>query len=307
MRDNIGGYVASERGAPNPRYIDAVLNYAQDGAQVYRRWVAAGVEVDTFEPEMHHVRVHDGRAMRGALTLDSVGFTFLSHRSAVNDFLDEAEVARLYPAEVDQVVREVTGAQRTAATGWTLRTSNDRERERMMTAEYRGGKGGVQPPGAMVHVDQAPQRAQVMARRLYDKTFAEGPPYSRFISFSFWRPFSEPPHDWPLALFDGTSVAAGDGHLNPIIFGSSVPDEATRMAPITDEASLPAGTVFSFNPDHRWYYFPDMSRDEVALFKFYDSDQNRAWRVPHTAFLDRSTPGTRMRSSVEYRITAYFE
>lgn len=299
--------MASERDLPGSGYIEAVLNYAQDGAPVYRRWVAAGVEVDTFEPQKHLVRVQDGRRRRDELTLDSVGFAFLDHRSAVSDFLDEAEVARIYPAEVDRVVREVTGAQRTAATGWTLRTSNDQERERMMTREYRGGRGGVQPPGAMVHVDQAPQRAQVMARRLYDKTFAEGPPYSRFISFSFWRPFSQPPQDWPLALCDGTSVAASDGHLNPIIFGSSIPDAATRLAPIADEAALPAGTVFSFNPSHRWYYFPDMTRDEVLLFKFYDSAESRAWRVPHTAFLDQATPGTRMRSSVEYRITAYFE
>jgi hypothetical protein len=287
--------------------IDAVLNYAKDGAPVYRRWVAAGVEIDTFEPEPRHVQMHNGRLIRDRLTLDGVGFTLLDHKSAVQDFQDEGEVARVYPEEVDKVVRELTGAQRTAATGWTLRTSDDQERERMKAAEYRGGKGGVQPPGAMVHVDQAPQRAPTTARALYDKTYPNGPAYSRFISFSFWRPYSQPPHDWPLALCDAASVSRADGHLNPIIFGNSVPDEATRIAPIPHEDRLPAGTVFSFNPDHRWYYFPNMTRDEVALFKFYDSDQSRAWRVPHTAFHDQTTPGTQMRSSVEYRVTAYFE
>jgi hypothetical protein len=293
--------------APSGTYIDAVLNYAKDGAAVYRRWVAAGVEIDTFDPEPQHVQMRNGRLIRGRLTLDTAGFTLLDHQSAVQNFQDEEEVARTYPAEVDTVVRAVTSAQRTAATGWTLRTSNDQERERMKAAGYRGGKGGVQPPGAMVHVDQAPQRAQRMARALYDKTYPNGPAYSRFISFSFWRPYSQPPHDWPLALCDATSVSRSDGHLNPIVFGNSIPDEATRMAPIPDEDRLPAGTVFSFNADHRWYYFPNMSRDEVALFKFYDSDEERAWRVPHTAFHDQTTPGTQLRSSVEYRVTAYFE
>jgi hypothetical protein len=288
-------------------YVDAVLNYAKDGAPVYRRWVAAGVEIDTFDPEPHQVQMHNGRLTQDRLTLNSSGFTLLDHHSAVQDFQDEAEVARVYPAEVDRIIRELTGAQRTAATGWTLRTSNDQERERMKAAEYRGGKGGVQPPGAMVHVDQAPQRAHRMARALYDRTYPNGPAYSRFISFSFWRPYSQPPHDWPLALCDAASVSHDDGHLNPIIFGNSVPDELARIAPIPDEDKLPAGTVFSFNPNHRWYYFPNMTREEVALFKFFDSDQSRPWRVPHTAFHDQTTPETRMRSSVEYRVTAYFE
>ncbi len=99
------------------------------------------------------MRMRSGRLIRDRLTLDCVGFTLLDHKSAVRDFQDEGEVARVYPAEVDKVVRHLTGAQRTAATGWTLRTSNDQERERMKAAEYRGGKGGVQPPGAIVHVD----------------------------------------------------------------------------------------------------------------------------------------------------------
>ncbi len=110
-----------------------------------------------------------------------------------------------------------------------------------------------------------------------------------------------------MALCDAASVSRTDEPLNPIIFGNSIPDEATRISPIPHEDRLPAGTVFSFNPDHRWYYFPNMTRDEVALFKFYDSDQGRAWRVPHTAFHDQPTLGTQMRSSVEYRVTAYFE
>ncbi len=75
--------------------IDAVLNYAKDGAPVYRRWVAAGVEIDTFEPEPRHVPMRNGRLIRNRLTLDGVGFTLLDHKSAVQDFQDEGEVARV--------------------------------------------------------------------------------------------------------------------------------------------------------------------------------------------------------------------
>jgi hypothetical protein len=67
-------------------------------------------------------------------------------------------------------------------------------------------------------------------------------------------------------------------------------------------------TSYLYNPDHRWSYFPDMSPDEVIIFKAHDTDQQRAQRVPHTAFDDSQCPaGTSTRASVEARILALFE
>ena len=38
---------------------------------------------------------------------------------------------------------------------------------------------------------------------------------------------------------------------------------------------------------HRWYYFPKMTKDEVILFKMYDSDTSKEGRFCfHTAFTD---------------------
>ena len=67
-----------------------------------------------------------------------------------------------------------------------------------------------------------------------------------------------------------------------------------------------AADIFHYNPQHRWWYFPDLDRDQVLMFKFYDSDQSRAWRVPHTAFLDTSFTDCHVRESIEYRTVAYF-
>jgi hypothetical protein len=49
-----------------------------------------------------------------------------------------------------------------------------------------------------------------------------------------------------------------------------------------------------------------MNRDEVILLKFHDSDQNTAWRTPHTAFHDPSFPDANPRQSIEVRSIAYF-
>ena len=61
-------------------------------------------------------------------------------------------------------------------------------------------------------------------------------------------------------------------------------------------------TSYVHNPQHRWYYYPDMTRDEVIVFKAHDSQQSVARRVPHTAFTDPTCPpGTPTRASVEAR------
>jgi hypothetical protein len=290
-----------------PESAPAVLNYAESGAAVYRRFVASGVEVDTFHTDPRSVHVRNARALKNPLTLDTAGITLVDHRSAVRDFFDTEEVAAVYPAEVEKVVRQLTGAQRAASSGWMIRTSDDQDRERRNTSRYMAGKGGVQPPGNQVHVDQHPARAPRSAQQLYARAFPDGPGYSRFISCSFWRAFSEPPQDWPLALCDATSVGPQEGIFNPIIFGDSIPDDIVRQAPIPGEELLPAGSVFTFSPSHRWYYYPDMNRDEAVLFKFYDSDHSVAWRVPHTAFKDSAAPDTKLRTSIEFRVTAYFD
>jgi hypothetical protein len=50
-----------------------------------------------------------------------------------------------------------------------------------------------------------------------------------------------------------------------------------------------------------------MTRDEVLFFKLNDSDESRAWRVPHTAFHDKTANATQPRHSIELRSLAYFE
>ena len=130
------------------------------------------------------VQVRNARLLEEPLTLDSAGITLVDHRSTVRDFFSAEEVARVYPAEVEAVVRALTGAQRAASSGWMIRTSDDLDRERRRTDRYLAGKGGVQPPGNQVHVDQDPTRAGRAAQQLYTKTFRDTPRYSRFISCS---------------------------------------------------------------------------------------------------------------------------
>ncbi|MGH3212388.1 MAG: CmcJ/NvfI family oxidoreductase, partial [Trebonia sp.] len=82
---------------------------------------------------------------------------------------------------------------------------------------------------------------------------------------------------------------------------------ADLYAEMPRDAPGTSGFEFHHSPAHQWWYFPGMTRDEVLFFKFNDSDHTRAWRVPHSAFLDPTVRDARPRHSIEFRTVAYFE
>jgi hypothetical protein len=163
-----------------------------------------------------------------------------------------------------------------------------------------------QPPAAEAHVDFTQRSAERIAQARYSKARPDGPGYRRFIAFSLWRALSAPPQDTPLALCDGGSVRDDEGTPNTKIDVDEIPTGEALLAPIEGEEDMTAATIFHHSPAHRWWYFPDMTPDEVILIKLYDSEHSTAWRCPHTAFRDTSRPEAHERRSMEFRGIAYF-
>jgi hypothetical protein len=288
------------------RSVEASITYVAQGSFINRRFVAPGVEHNTGIYKAHPVKIRDGRAIKDHFTLDTHGFVLSRHQSAIADFFNKDEVDAVYPGEVSEAVRALTGATRVATIGWMVRTSGDLPKRKTPVQGYTH-RGGVQPPAAEAHVDTAPDRADRMAEATYARVFPGGKGYSRYIYGSFWRCFSEPPQDTPLAVCDSRSVGASEGTTNTLFVVDSIPDEATMLGPMPNEDQVPGAAIFHFNPTHRWWYFSNMVRDEALLIKFHDSDRGRAWRTPHTAFRDLSFPDAKPRSSIEFRTVAYFE
>ena len=187
-----------------------------------------------------------------------------------------------------------------------VRTSGDVASHQRQAVGYTH-RGGVQPPAGEAHVDFTPARAEPLARAVYAQTFPEGKGFTRFIASSLWRAFSPPPQDCPLALCDARSVGRDEGTPNTMFIVDRLPDEQAMLGPMENEPGAPAAAIFHFNPAHRWWYFSGMTRQEVLLFKFHDSDVSKALRTPHTAFQDPSFPQGRTRESIEFRTIAYFE
>lgn len=281
------------RPAPDaPEQVETTIDYLIPTSRINRRFWAPGKEYNTGVYQPYAVTIHNAR-LAGPFTLDEHGFCLTHHQSAVTDWEENYAGDSAYAAEVIAVVQRLTGADFVIPMGGMIRTSGK-------TSET------VQPPAAEAHVDFTTRSAQRLANALYRKARPDGAGYDRFIAFSLWRVLSPPPQDMPLALCEAGSVRDDEGTANTKVDVDEIPTGDALFAPIAGEEDMAAATIFHHSSDHRWWYFPDMARDEAILIKFHDSDHARAWRAPHTAFRDTSRPDAVERRSMEFRGVAYF-
>ena len=273
--------------------IDTTIDYLVPSSRVNRRFWMRGAEYNTGVYDSYPVRIRNARLSPEPFSLDVQGFTLGHHVSAVEDFRDAEVVRTLYAAEVAEVAKAWTGADLIVPMGGQIRSSG-------ATGET------IQPPAAEAHVDFDTSTSARIAKRIYDRAAPDGPGYDRFIAFSLWRTFSPAPQDWPLALCDYRSVEDGEGVPNVKVDVDEIPTGDALFAPIPGEEEMMSASIFRHNPAHRWWYFPDMTRDEVIFIKFHDSDHSRAWRALHTAFRDTTRPDAVERESMEFRALAFF-
>ena len=272
--------------------VPGELQYLDPASTVLRRFTAPGASINTGSYESHTVPIRSGRPVQDTFRTDTQGFEIARHSSAVADFTDKAEVDAVYLPEVIEFIKERTGADEVVTRGAVLRRS-------AAPADHSS-----QPQAALVHIDYGPEGAEMTAARVYAEQFPDGPGYRRALATSFWRVFSPPPQDWPLALCDFRSLREDEGLPNQLYFVDRIPDDP--FAEVDESKMITSGSEFVFSPDHEWWYFPDMTRDEILFFVFHDSDHRHAWRVLHSAFRDPTVEAALPRHSIEVRSFAYF-
>jgi hypothetical protein len=289
------------------RRVETTIRFVDPGDFVTRRYVRAGAEINTGTYSDHRTIVRDGMPIRDHFELDVHGFRIARLPTAVSDFHDKEEVDRIYEREVERHVQALTGADKVVVRGWMLRTSADLTERAKQKVEGYQHSGGIQPPAGEAHVDLNTATAQRMAAATYKQMFPDGPGYKRFLVSSYWRTFSAPPQDVPLALCDGRTSFAGEEKSNTLFIVDEFPQGEALTAPVEGEEAMLAASIFSYSPAMRWWYFSNMQADDVLLFKFHDSDHSRTWRCPHTAFHDPSFPDANIRESIETRSVAFWE
>lgn len=229
----------------------------------------------------YKMAVHDGRAIVDRLSLEREGFIFVKHETKVRNFFDEAEVRSVYYPETEQLVKENSGAKRVLVFDHTLRSADSAIREaKQISGPVRNAHNDYTEWSGPQRVrDLLPDEAEELLKR-------------RFAVIQTWRPIRNPVEREPLAIADARSI--GTQELVP----------SSRVYPDR------VGEVYhcTFNPAHRWYYFPKMQRNEAMVFKCFDSMRDgRARWTAHCAFDDpASRPDAPPRESIEMRTLAFF-
>jgi hypothetical protein len=272
--------------------VAAKIDYLLPTSRINRRFWAPGEEYNTGVYASYDVTIRDARAA-GPFTLDTHGFELGLFPTDVTDWEANYGPETSYAKQVGEIAKAMCGADLVVPMGGQVRCSG-------LTSAT------VQPPAAEAHVDFTTKTAQRVAEMMYRKVRPEGAGFDRFICFSLWRCLTLGPQDMPLALCEGRSVRDDEGTANTKVDVDVIPTGDDLFVEIPGEEDMVAATIFHHSPDHRWWYFPDMNPDEVIFIKFHDSDHDRAWRAPHTAFRDFSRADTLERRSMEYRAVAYF-
>ncbi|MFQ5683227.1 MAG: CmcJ/NvfI family oxidoreductase [Candidatus Binatia bacterium] len=274
---------AGKREAP-VHFVKASLNYLLNTGEkpVTYSEPRSRLSRHTGQYEERMVTIHDGRPLADRLSLDQDGFIFINHETQVSDFYDEHDVRSVYYPEVDRLVKDLTGASRVLIFDHTLRAEDD------ATGEEKKVRGPVR----RVHNDYTEWSGPQRVRDLLPSEEAEVLLQKRFAVIQVWRPIRKPVQTAPIAIADARSIAPKD--LIPA--ERRHPDRVGEIYHIT------------YNPDHRWFYFPNMQRNEALVFKCYDSEKDgRARFGAHASFHDPSSPpGAPARESIEVRTFAFF-
>jgi hypothetical protein len=225
--------------------------------------------------------VLNGRRFAGSISLEQNGFVLVDHKTKVADFFDAQQLESVYYREIEQLIKRESGASRVVIFDHTLRSGDEAEREAKLIRE----------PVLSAHNDYTEWSGPNRVREFMPGE-AEELLRRRFAIIQVWRAINQTILSNPLALADAESVAMDD----LVVAERRYPHRVGQTYRL------------KYNANHRWFYFPEMRRDEAIVFKVYDSaTDGRARFTPHTSFADPNTPADApARQSIEMRAFAFF-
>jgi hypothetical protein len=266
--------------------IRAKLNYviATDKPYVnYIDWPEMAHEARPPKYEQHEVAIRNGRPLRDTFKLDSHGFAFVNHETRVKDFTSEEERKSVYDPEVAELIKKYSGASEVLVFDHTIRIGDETTRN----------AANARPPVKGVHNDYTERSAPHRLREIVGEAEAERRLKKRFAIIQVWRPIRGKVMTDPLAICDARSIPPKGFIL------------VERRYPYR------TGEVYhiAYNPEHLWFHFPQMTRNEALVFKVFDSDESKPARfTAHTAFDDpTAAPDAPPRESIETRTFAFFD
>jgi len=312
--------VPAQTVVPRPSDCYATLNYTNPA--------------DPHGPPVPHTcLIKDARPLQdaGNLTLESNGFTLVPHDTvlAKEDFYKgRGLIESVYYQEMESLIQQTLGADRVFVFASQVRNSTKAAElnpgelnpfeEKTPTMRAMGNP--MTEVGTAAH--WAPVQVSSYASKIHTdftgsksaEKFcrAAGLPEGlkvRYVLVNAWRNISDtdPIYNHPLAVFDSTSVT--DGEM--VRVNEQLKHGArcqTRDGMTTNDCAEQYRLTAERAGNHRVFYYPHMRKNEVLLFKQFDSDPSRSSRFTfHSSFSD-PTVATSLpkRESVEVRAMAIF-
>jgi hypothetical protein len=241
--------------------------------------------------EIEDARLLQSGALSEAAFFAKHGFVLLKHSTAVRDW--DQEVGPIYLGEIETIIGERL---------YPRRHIEIQQAPRLL----RRGRGTSTPFYAEgVHSD-GPLTADAYAMNVGAFAFEQAEQwwrarYSRddvvgFVSIDFWRPtnMQSPLRHMPLALCAPATLDRAD------IFPST-------MVGVAPEGRTSHHLALRFNHGQKWFYYPEMTTDELLAFKLCefskDDPQAAPQNVFHSAFRDSTAPvDAEERQSCEHRV-----
>jgi hypothetical protein len=270
----------------SPAGVEAAVSYIVDtGVKPVSASFGPGgrLRQRTGRFEERIVAIRNARLPEEPLSLDREGFLLTPHETAVTDFFDEDELRAVYYPEIERLIADIAGASKVVIFDHTLRSGDEALRAEKLLRE----------PVQIVHNDYTEWSGPQRVRDALPAEEAAELLRHRLAVIQVWRAIRKPIESFPLAICDARSVAPED----------LIAAERRHVDRVGEIYQL------AYNPDHRWFYFPEMTRNEALVFKVYDSENDgRARFTAHCSFDDpTSPPGAPPRESIEVRAFAFFE
>ena len=270
-----------------PVYCHAPINY------LGRSGVGETVEPTT-------IAIIDGR--RAALPgWQECGFELMRHASMLAGWDDDAAIERVHYPEISAFARTITGCDHALVSGHIKRDPEQAAKHpdlgpiEFVHSDFAASYGDRMRDFYRDGTDES-TRAQARAGISSDVVVKA----RRIAIVQFWRNIGPPKMDRPLAFCDARTVTVAELRTLPVhnYAGGGFFFETLAVVAPRDPAA------------HHWYVFPEMERDEVVVFRTFDSERaarGETFWTPHSAFADPAVaPGRPSRRSIELRATCLF-
>ena len=227
------------------------------------------------------VRIRNARTLQPSPSLDREAFTLISHDTVVTDFYTLDTQLDYYEAELREQVLAQTGATEALVFDHTLRSDS---------SDIRGTRATREPAG-FVHNDYTDSSARKRLLELLPQQQLPETGLLRYAIINVWRSIRGTVWNSPIACCDAASLATG----NLVAAERRAHDRIGELEFAT------------WNPGHRWYYYPEMSEREALLIKTFDSRKDGATRAIHTAFANPlAAVDAAPRESIESRLLVLY-